>query len=217
MFVLFLPKVSLNIGIARNHDQLWIKQFNSLFIILNENNEVVSWQLTKREQFDVVKDLLESVKIRLRLMGASVQYFVIDNCCKWKEKLKNVFGNELSIKLDLFHAVQRITTSMDKRHPLYNSCVSELKIVFRQQNDHGPTRTLYTPESEVLLQHITNFAAKWRHICEKDGSNESLFREEFENRLKDLKDHIKNGCLPDIPPGYSTSLNGVQVALNTDK
>lgn len=156
----FFTKVSLNIGIPRKHDQIWTKQFNSLFIILNENNEVVAWQLTKKEQFDVVKDLLQSLKKCLRSLGASVQYFVIDNCCKWKDKLKSVFGNDLSIKLDLFYAVQRITTSMNRRHTLYNSCVSKLKMVFRQHDDHGPTRTRNTPESEALLSHIENFASK---------------------------------------------------------
>lgn len=103
--------------------------------------------------------------------------------------------------------MQRITTSINKHHTLYNSCVSELKMVFRQHDDHGPTRTRNTPESEALLSHIENFASKWKHICEKDGNDENLFREEFENRLKNLKDHIKNGCLSEIPPGYSTSIN----------
>lgn len=78
----------MNIGISRKRDQIWTKQFNSLFIILNENNEVVAWQLTKKEQFDVVKDLLESLKIRLRSLGASLQTLLLTTVVNGKINLK---------------------------------------------------------------------------------------------------------------------------------
>lgn len=54
----------------------------------------------------------------------------IDNCCQWKNKLKKVFGEELKVKLDLFHAVQRVTRKLSKRHTLYGSCVNDLTQVF---------------------------------------------------------------------------------------
>ncbi len=41
-------KVSANIGYFRS-DHKWITQYNSLFIIMNELGQVLSWQFTKSE------------------------------------------------------------------------------------------------------------------------------------------------------------------------
>ena len=40
----------------------------------------------------------------------------IDNCCQWKRLLQEEFGNDVLVKLDLFHAIQHITSKMPKRH-----------------------------------------------------------------------------------------------------
>jgi len=58
-----------------------------------------------------------------------------------EKKLQDVFGQQLEVKLDLFHAVQRIVIKIPKRHPFRQQCVNELKLVFRDSTDHGIIRT----------------------------------------------------------------------------
>ena len=47
----------------------------------------------------------------------------VDNCCPVRRQLKEIFGNDVLVKLDIFHAVQRISRSMTKQHTLYLSCI----------------------------------------------------------------------------------------------
>lgn len=44
-------KISNNIGLVREEDNKFIKQFDQLFIALNENGEVLAWKLTKSTAF----------------------------------------------------------------------------------------------------------------------------------------------------------------------
>ena len=44
---------------------------------------------------------------------------MLDNCCMWRAKLKKNFGDEVKVKLDIFHAVKRITTILSKKHPYF--------------------------------------------------------------------------------------------------
>ena len=85
------------------------------------------------------------IKTRLDDQAADVHFFIIDNCCKWRNKIQEVFGENIIVLLDLFHAVQRITSTINKRHSLFNDCVKELKFVFRDRHDTGDKRTMKTP------------------------------------------------------------------------
>lgn len=86
-------------------------------------------------------------------------------CCQWKKRLKNTFGKDLLVKLDLFHAMQRITHKLSKRHQLYNNCVSDLRLVFRDNNDQGTKRTKPTPEPNELLENMEQFIQKWKSLA----------------------------------------------------
>ena len=201
-----LCQVSLNIGAQGNGGNSWNKQYSSLFVVLNEEHEVVSWQLAEKETFDTVKELLTNLKSRLEDQSADVRFFMIDNCCKWRNKIQEVFGKNVVVLLDLFHAIQRITSTMNKRHSLFNDCVKELKFVFRDHRDTGEKRTMNTPDKEILHHNLDRFVEKWSHIASQAGG-EYLFRENFLQHVTNLKEHISAGCLSGIPPGYSTSIN----------
>lgn len=75
----------MNIGVRRNVDGAWVKQFNSLFVVLNEKHEVATWKLSKREQFDVVRELLENLR-DWQSLNKEVQFFIIDNCCNMAQE-----------------------------------------------------------------------------------------------------------------------------------
>jgi len=51
-----------------------------------------------------------------------------------------VFGPRVSVKLELFHAVQRITWTLPKGYPLIGPCTKKLNLVFRKDGDTGEKR-----------------------------------------------------------------------------
>ena len=63
----------------------------------------------------------------------------------------------MPIKLDLFHAVQRFTSSIPKRKQYYAKITRDYSLVFRAPADIGEKRLESTPESHVLLQNMQKF------------------------------------------------------------
>lgn len=84
----------------------------------------------------------------------------IDDCCKLRAKITSVFGDTISIKLDLFHAVQWITNTLCKRHLLVQRCMQDLQLVFQQDSDSRVTRMAATPSPEVILSRMNKFVAR---------------------------------------------------------
>ena len=76
-------KVSTNIGFW--HRGTWTRQYDSLFCVLNEKGQVVTWQLTKGTSFEKVRFRLIQVKARSQKQGSAINAFYVDNCCTWKK------------------------------------------------------------------------------------------------------------------------------------
>ena len=135
-------------------------QYDSLFIVLNEIGEVVSWMFTKSTAFDEVRPLLKDISRKIMIYSGGVKHLYIGNCM-WSDCLKSVFGTNVFIHLDLFHAVQRMIKTLSNRHTNYYPCISELKLVFRELGDIGLECKLSTPSSQILTDNIDKFASKW--------------------------------------------------------
>ena len=54
--------------------------FGFLLLLLNGNDEIVDWKLTKSAGYSEVKDLPQNVKDR---KGVNVMSDHVDNCCKF--------------------------------------------------------------------------------------------------------------------------------------
>ena len=152
-------KVASNIGYVRA-DGKWITLYNSLFIVMNEHGQVVSWQFTRTTSLDDVASQLESVKKLRSHFWLPPYTILVDNCCSQRPKLMKIFGDTSIIKLDIFHASQRITQKLPKRHPFYSACICDLKMVFRSPTDIGKLRTQNTPPPNILLEQLDNFLKK---------------------------------------------------------
>ena len=116
-------KVAANIGYYRE-DKVWIPQYDSL------EGKVLTWQLTKGTSFEQVRNILEDLNNRAQRQGQQIQNVYIDDCCKLRKKVEYVFGPSTTVKLDLFHAVQRISRTFHKRHSLFHQCLLKLRTVF---------------------------------------------------------------------------------------
>ena len=97
-------KVTANVGYLRADGKL-ITQYDSLFIVLNSKGQVVAWQFTKTSSIDECHDLLTNLKARFQSSEELHEVFV-DNCCNIRNKLESILGENIQVKLDIFHATQ---------------------------------------------------------------------------------------------------------------
>ena len=94
-------KISKNIGVVtEGEEQKFITNFKNLFIVLNENGQILDWRLTKSTTFQEIDDLLVRLKDRLS-KKTSISLIAIDDCCKNRNKYQSVFP-KAQIKLDIF-------------------------------------------------------------------------------------------------------------------
>lgn len=123
---------------------------------------VLSWKLCKGTGFHNVQDLLISLNERLNNQGCLISHFYVDNCCQWRQKLNSVFDG-VPVKLDPFHALQRVTSKIPKKRGnspfqrLRAQMVQDFKLILRQPSDIGKQRTKSTPSELVIEQNIQNF------------------------------------------------------------
>ena len=76
---------------------------------MNEKGQVIAWQFTKTMGYDEVMPLLIKLKQRVASQGSNITYIDVDDCCHLRDKLCQTFGPNITVHLDLFHAVQRLT------------------------------------------------------------------------------------------------------------
>ena len=156
-----------NIGYKRSSDGKWIRLYNSVFCILNENGNVIQWQFTRSENFNEVSKMFADLNERFQVENSRLEGIMIDNCCKWKESLRRVFPG-IPVKLDLFHAVQQFVKTISKRNPYQRAISKDYGLIFRVPKDLGEKRTMPTPEPSVILHNLDQFLTKWKGFAHDD-------------------------------------------------
>jgi hypothetical protein len=197
-------KSAMNIGYFRSCDSKWITQYRAIFCILNELGQIMQWQLTSSECFEEVRGMFTDLKERFNRLGTVIEGVFIDNCCKWRTMINSVFP-EVPVKLDIFHAVQRIVKKIPKKKKLSKELANDIGLVFRKTNDLGLSRMYSTPEPYVILDNLKKLETKWQHPTYKNGKK--ILSKDIKGEIKKLKIHVKKGCLSNIPPGCGTSRN----------
>ena len=195
-------EVASNIGYLRS-DGKWICQYSALFIVMNEVGEVVTWQFTKTKSFSEVENLLKQFNKRNIGLNGTITTIYIDDCCNWRGKLQNLLGN-VDVKLDLFHAIQRVTKSLSKKHKYYHPCLKQLRLILRDRDegDIQQIRRKTTPTPDKILKNIDDFISTWEKV-EFNG----ILTDKCLKELRNLKSHVSKGCLSGIPVGMGTNRN----------
>ncbi len=196
-------KLAKHIGIMR--DGSWVSQYDTLFILINDKGEVLYWQLTKGTAFSTVQDGLKSLNDRIIGHKKLVEIILIDNCCTWRKKLVEMFGEQTQIKLDLFHAVKRVSSAASKKHPAFHPFLNDFRLVFRSLGDSGLCRTKSTPPPHVLLSNLESFLKKWTNISQQMPT--PILTQAVQKQINQLRQHMEKGCLSCIPPGLGTNKN----------
>ena len=157
-------KVAANI--YHRKDKVWVNQYNSIFLVMNRNGQVITWQLTSGTSLDQVQKVLRDVLERSKEQKQAVETIYVDDCCKVRNKLKAIFGDTVQVKLDLFHAVQCVTRTLPKSHSLFHQCVGELRNVFCQDGDRSEERKCDTPTPDMMETKMADFVKKWSDACD---------------------------------------------------
>ena len=158
-------KVSANIGYWSN--QKWIKLYNAVFIVMNEENKVLAWQLTRGTSIDTVQSLLTGLYQRHQNAQQEIEGIIIDNCCTVKNKINAIFGSRVLIKLDLFHAIKRILEKIPRKEvtselrEVRQLMIKDLRLCFRDEKDIGQTRKKPKPPSDKIEKNLQDFLKKW--------------------------------------------------------
>ena len=201
-------KISKSVGTYREFDNRFVKQFDNLFIIMNEDEEVLGWRLTKSTAHDEVKDLLEEVSSRIKNQNVKLEYIVIDKCCGSGGEAKfyqSIFGMDVPIKLDLFHAVQRVLHPFtSKKSQETNLFGKEFGLIFRENCDLLGKRKAKTAELHLINEHLDDFLLRWNTALNaySDSVKSNVLKE-----IDKLRVHIDNDCLSGLRPGSGTECN----------
>ena len=203
-------KVSANIGYWLN--KKWIKLYDTLFIVLNEDGLVLCWKLCKGTKFSSVHNLLKLLQERLDAQGKDPPIILLDNCCSWRKKMTQIFNNS-SVKLDIFHAVQRVVKKIPKKKGctevlkhMRRTMIKSFRQVFRDPSDRGEQRLMLTPSPEVILKNIDMFLKEWKSV---EINSSQILPSSAVREIEKLKCHITKGCLSGIPPSAGTNRNEV--------
>ena len=201
-------KISRNVGLVREIDKKFVTQFQQLFICLNELGQVVAWRLTKSTAFGEIEDLLVSLGRRNSEKGNKLELVCVDDCCHVANKYHRIF-HHATVKLDLFHACQRITRTFSRQNALHKDITKDFVQVFRQDDDLGEKRTKNTADKEKIEKNLNSFVDRWSNIPY------SPITEATYSEIKNLQEHVRKGCLSGIPPGCGTERNeGLHRLLN---
>ena len=133
-------------------------------------------------------------------LSTELKRVVVDDCCKVRALYQSVFPG-VEVKLDIFHAIQRVTRAIPKGSEFSKKFTKDLGMIFRQKSDCGEVREMATPSHPVILQNVDNFIKRWSTFLSLDGMNRALLE------IDHLRAHIRKGCLSDIKPGEGTESN----------
>ena len=201
-------KISANIGYWQN--KRWVKLYNSVFIVMNEENKVLAWQLARGTSIDTVESLLTGLKERHQIAQKELEGIIIDNCCSVKKKINAIFGSNVPIKLDLFHALKRILDQIPRKgvtadlRGVRQAMIKNLRLCFRDDNDFGHSRKRSTPPPDKMEKNLQDFLRKWSTELVNDLR---VLPDKAVAEINKVMKHVRLGCLSGIPPGVGTNRN----------
>ena len=113
----------------------------------------------------------------------------------------------MAVKLDLFHAIQRVTSKVpkDRKHYLSSSLIDDFKMIFRAHADQGETRKMETPDKQTIMTNLERLTERWKDV--KYDTGEAVLNANVMHELVNLKVHIKRGCLLRILVGGGSTRN----------
>ena len=116
--------------------------------------------------------------------------FLSDNCCSDRPFIQGLFGEDVKVKLDLFHAISRIMREIPKKKMSRQSkamFAEQLRLCFRRNGDTHPSkREQPTASSNDINKKLDNLNTQWKSTLPPKAVKE----------IKNLQElHAQQGCL----------------------
>ena len=129
---------------------------------------------------------------------SNIEAIFSDNCCKDRNSLQSVFSADCVVKLDCFHATNRLIRSFKHKSDIeLRQFSQDVKFIVRQNSDRHDERTMPTASPEVIFKNLQHLKNTWR----------SSLSDETINQIDNLAKHAKSGCMSDIPVSMGTHNN----------
>ena len=139
------------IGGYEAEDYNFVSDKKKCFIVKDGLGKVVSWKLTNSTTNEEVVSCLKDVKSRLK---KKLLYVLVDECCAVRILYQQIFGEDVLVLLDLFHAVQRPMKTIPKRFAHRQLISRKIGMIFRKENDRGSERRETTDCKENILRNL---------------------------------------------------------------
>jgi len=110
-------------------------------------------------------------------------------------QLDHLIYPNAEIKLDIFHAVQRVTTKVPKSRKYYllsSSFINDFKMVLRAEGDSDEDRKMDTHDEAVILRNTEQLQHRWKYV--KYESGDAVLNPDVCHEIEKLKVHIEQGC-----------------------
>lgn len=190
-------KISKLVKVKEGNSHSRQQQFKAMLIILNEDNLIVRFAITRTESLKELTDVLTDIKEQCQ----SISTVYTDCCCKDRGILQEVLG-DVRVCLDLFHAVQRVVRTVKKTDFKFHGqsqrtlFFRQLRLLFRAKSDQDHRRTEPTPTATEIEDNITTFLETWE---------DKISTETVQELMKLKTEH--SSCLSSIPVRGGTSSN----------
>ena len=151
-------------------------QFNALLTIVNDSGFIIGNCFTKTESLreEKVSALLKEVFDQNR----DLNEVLTDNCCKDSKVLEDISGRKLRVRLDIFHAINRITRQLKKNSFSEKArklmFIRAVRLMIRAEDDHGFKRLKSTADDDTIRRNIDNVIKEFGSDLPKDVKEQLL-------------------------------------------
>ena len=106
-------KTSKPIGLRRKEDKKVVHQYNNLFIVLNEQREVVQWKLCIGLRHKEIRKMIENLPMR----NPHLKTVLVDNCCVERQFYEEFFFQKVEFFWNFFMQCKgSLGSSLRRRH-----------------------------------------------------------------------------------------------------
>ena len=165
-------------NVRLNHQTL----YNALFAIMNEHGQVLYWAYTKTKSYTELARALSMLQGRWKKHGENgPRYWYVDNPLEVKHFLKTGHGAPIESEFkgfdsldgvlkDPFHVMNDLSSTFNKKHPLYDKCRGEFRDAFfttDEKNKQWWTDYLVSNQKYTAAEVAGWTAAFWAKRCKR--------------------------------------------------
>ena len=105
-------KTSKPIGLRRKEDKKVVHQYNNLFIVLNEQREVVQWKLCIGLRHEEIREMIEN----LSKINPDLETVLVDNCCAERQLYEKLFQKVEFVWIFFMQCKGAVGSSLRRKH-----------------------------------------------------------------------------------------------------